>query len=75
MPLARLVKFIVLFERSAGHYIKHDTRYALFILAAGKMRNSLEKLLVFTDIYALSRDCLNSTISSSEYSSHGWSDG
>ena len=53
MPLARLVKFIVLFERSAGHYIKHDTRYALFILAAGKMRNSLEKLLVFTDIYAL----------------------
>lgn len=53
MPLARLVKFIVLFERSAGHYIKHDIRYALFIFAARKMRNSLEKLLAFTDIYAL----------------------
>lgn len=53
MPLARLVKFIVLFNRSAGHYIKHDIRYALFIFAARKMRNSLEKLLVFTDIYAL----------------------
>lgn len=53
MPLARFVKFIVLFERSAGHYIKHDIRYALFILAARKMRNSLEKLLVFTDIHVL----------------------
>ena len=53
IELARLVKFIVLFERSAGHYIKHDIRYALFILAAGKMRNSLEKLLIFIDIYAL----------------------
>ena len=53
VELARLIKFIVLFERSAGHYIKHDIRYALFIFTAGKMRNSLEKLLIFIDIYAL----------------------